>query len=152
MYRVAVRGSCRIAAAYEFRLTPLNKERHFVAHSLICACFELGNAPQRQYGINPDQELELPDQDLALQKLKIFGKVAFYQGKAILTTVLIIQIFLRIFTPEMNTWLAPHAATISACFWDMIMTSAIMERVTMIAVSDSDPPANDPPSSSLDDD
>jgi hypothetical protein len=41
----------------DFRLTPLNKERHFVAHSLICACFELGNAPQRDYGVDPAQEV-----------------------------------------------------------------------------------------------
>ena len=47
----------RDAFLADFRLTPLNKERHFVAHSLICACFELGNAPQRDYGVDPAQEV-----------------------------------------------------------------------------------------------
>lgn len=51
----AVRASCNVSFEYDFRLTPLNKERHFVATALIRACFEMGNAPQRSYGVNPDQ-------------------------------------------------------------------------------------------------
>ena len=127
----AVRASCHIASEYNFRLTPLNKERHFVATALIRACFEMGNAPQRSYGVNPDAEPEL--ESMKGKKLKVIVKLAFYKAKGFVMGFVIKQIFAIFFTVQTLTWLNPYAPGLSACFWDTMITVVIMQRVVMTA-------------------
>lgn len=127
----AVRASCNIASEFNFRLTPLNKERHFVATALIRACFEMGNAPQRNYGVNPDAEPEL--ESMKGKKLKVIIKLVFYKAKGFVMGFLIKQIFSIFFTVETLTWLNPYAPGLSACFWDTMIAIVIMQRVVMTA-------------------
>lgn len=127
----AVRASCNIASEFNFRLTPLNKERHFVAVALIRACFEMGHAPQRNYGVNPDAEPEL--ESMKGKKLKVIIKLIFYKAKGFVMGLLIKQIFRIFFTIEILTWLNPYAPGLSACFWDTMITVVIMQRVVMTA-------------------
>ena len=44
---IALDASCKIASLYNFRLTPVNETRSFVACSFIHATFELGNPTVR---------------------------------------------------------------------------------------------------------
>lgn len=127
----AIRASCSIASEYNFRLTPLNKERHFVAIALIRACFEMGNHPQRSYGVNPDAEPEL--ETMKGKRLKVVIKVGFYKAKGFVTGFIIKQIFTIFFTEEVLTWLGPYAPGLAACFWNTMITVVIMQRVVMIA-------------------
>lgn len=127
----AVRASCNISSEYNFRLTPLNKERHFVATALIRACFEMGNAPQRSYGVNPDAEPEL--ESMKGKKIKVLIKLVFYKAKGFVMGFIFKLIFKFFFAVETLTWLNPYAPGLSACFWDTMTTIVIMQRVVMTA-------------------
>jgi hypothetical protein len=52
----AMRYTTLVAWALDFRLIPLNKDRAFVAGSLIRAAFEMGNPDSPLLGVDPQQE------------------------------------------------------------------------------------------------
>ena len=54
--------------------------------------FELGNAPERTYPINPDQEPDPELESIAARRTKIIVKLIFYKSKAVVTAVLIKQL------------------------------------------------------------
>jgi hypothetical protein len=74
----ALRASCLIAAEYEFRLTPLNESRAFVARSFIRATFELGNPGSAVLGVDPAQKTGLQ------LKLESFVLALLYMLKVLL--------------------------------------------------------------------
>lgn len=52
----AMRYTTLVAWALDFRLAPLNKDRAFVAESLVRVAFELGNPDSPLLGVDPQQE------------------------------------------------------------------------------------------------
>ncbi len=54
---IAVKGACKIATVFQYRLYPLNPPRLFVAKALIRTCFEMGN-PKSKVVVQVDPETQ----------------------------------------------------------------------------------------------
>lgn len=54
---VTVKGACKIASEYQYRLYPLNPSRLFVINALLRTCFEMGN-PKSKVIVQVDPETQ----------------------------------------------------------------------------------------------
>eukprot|EP01052_Picozoa_sp_SAG31_P035787 SAG31_NODE_4365_length_3307_cov_10.960723_1_plen_347_part_00 len=123
----ALHASCRIASTRNFRLTPLNETRAFVALSFIRATFELGNPTSSLLGVDPVAKNPLQI------KIETFLLTALYKLKILLLGILIKTIWMFCVPVDISTWLISHAATVSSCFFDVTVTTIILDQVELRA-------------------
>lgn len=124
----ALRASCLIAAEYEFRLTPLNESRAFVARSFIRATFELGNPGSAVLGVDPAQKTGLQ------LKLESIALALLYTLKVLLLGLAIKLLLWQPFMPmALYTWVGSYAPLVSSILWDCLIGSVIMDQVELRA-------------------
>ena len=124
----ALRSSCLIAAEYEFRLTPLNETRAFVAIAFIRATFEMGNPHSAVLGVDPTVKSNLQ------KKLETSVLGLIYVLKVLIVGILIKTFLWQPFIPmKYFTWLGSHAPTVSSIFWDGLIGHVIMDQVELRA-------------------
>lgn len=120
----ALRASCLVAAEYEFRLTPLNETRAFVARAFIRATFELGQPKSAVLGVDPEQKSTF--------QLKLEAAVMgmLYILKVLLLGTAIKLLLWQPFMPMIYyTWVGSYSPLVASIFWDALIGSVIMDQV-----------------------
>lgn len=125
---VAVRGACAVATIFQYRLTPLNPDRAFVARALIRCAFEMGNHKSPVLAVDPTAE-----SSTALRRLRIACMALIYTVKIIATGFLLKQSWAAALPLVVHTWLNSYAPLVASCFWDVLICAVIMEHVILLA-------------------
>ena len=131
----AVRSSVRVSWSLDLRLTPLNKERAFVANMLVRAAFEMGDPDGDVMGVESNKESRASQATAdGRSKLRDFLAVAFVKGKVIITGQLFKQITQRVVNYDTATWIKPYTGTMLAtAMWDTMMCHVIMRNAEIRA-------------------
>lgn len=124
----ALRASCQIAAEYNFRLTPLNESRAFVARSFIRATFELGQPKSAVLGVDPEEKSTLQ------LKLEAAVLAILYALKVVVLGTAIKLILWHPYMPMIYyTWVGSYSPVVASIFWDALIGSVIMDQVELRA-------------------
>lgn len=124
----ALRASCQIAAEYDFRLTPLNESRAFVARAFIRATFELGQPKSAVLGVDPEEKSSFQ------LKLEATVLAILYTLKVVLLGTAIKLILWAPHIPMIYyTWLGSYSPVVASVFWDALIGSVIMDQVEIRA-------------------
>ena len=116
---LSVRWCVKVSWALDQRLVPLNKDRAFVADSLVRAAFELGNPDSPVLGVDPQSE---PN-----GHLKVVLMVGLYKLKAVGTAFVFKTIFGLFVHDRYGMWIKPWIGTcLAAVLWDALITSCIV--------------------------
>jgi Ca2+-binding EF-hand superfamily protein len=119
-----VRYCVRVAWALDQRLVPLNKDRAFVADSLIRAAFELGNPTGMTLGVDPQKE----QQDTNSQLL-LLARLLMYKLKCVGTAAVLKFIVTNTTSVEFATFAKPWLGTVVATiFWDGLIAHVIINQ------------------------
>ena len=122
-----VRYCVRVAWALDQRLVPLNKDRAFVADSLIRAAFELGNPTSMTLGVDPQK-----DHQDTNAKLLLLARLLMYKLKCVGTAAVIKQIVSRTTSVEFSTYAKPWLGTVLATvFWDGLIAHVIINQAQL---------------------
>eukprot|EP01043_Picozoa_sp_COSAG02_P042681 COSAG02_NODE_3647_length_6427_cov_24.716182_2_plen_616_part_00 len=114
----AMRYTTLVAWALDFRLIPLNKDRVFVAGSLIRAAFEMGNPDSPLLGVDPQQE------EGSGNKLLV---VIVFKLKVFLTSVALKLIIGLTFSRSTAVWVKPWLGMVlSTVVWDAYTCHSVM--------------------------
>ena len=114
----AMQYTTLVAWALDFRLAPLNKDRAFVAESLVRAAFELGNPDSPLLGVDPQQE-EGDGSKLLL--LIVFKMKVFLTGLALKFLIGLT------FPARAALWLKPWLGmVVSTVAWDGYTAHSLM--------------------------
>lgn len=119
-----VRYCVRVAWALDQRLVPLNKDRAFVADSLIRAAFELGNPTGMTLGVDPQKE-----QQNTNAKVLLLVRLLMYKLKCVGTAAVLKFIVSKTTTVEFATFAKPWLGTVLATtFWDGLIAHVIINQ------------------------
>ena len=122
-----VRFCVRVAWALDQRLVPLNKDRAFVADSLIRAAFELGNPTSMTLGVDPQKE-----QQNSNAKLLLLVRILVYKLKCVGTAAVLKLIVSRTTSVEFATFAKPWLGTVVAtAFWDGLIAHVIINQAQL---------------------
>ncbi len=120
----ALRASCQIAAEYDFRLTPLNESRAFVARAFIRATFELGQPKSAVLGVDPEEKSSLQ------LKLEATVLAILYGLKVVVLGTAIKLLLWAPYIPMIYyTWIGSYSPVVASIFWDALIGSVIMDQV-----------------------
>lgn len=121
----AVQNAVRISWALDYRLMPLNKDRAFVADSLVRAAFEMGNPENPVLGVDPGRETT------GSGRIRIAFMMLLYRGKIVLTGTILKLIVAAIWSRPWHVWIKPWMVLPATCFWDSLVASSIMDQAKM---------------------
>ena len=99
----AVKAAVQVGGAINLRLTPLNKDRAFVAAMLVRTAFELPDPEGEVMGVDAGVEANASDGHLLHDLLAI----AYVKGKVLLTGIIGKQVALRTMSFSTFTWIGP---------------------------------------------
>lgn len=122
-----VRYCVRVSWALDQRLVPLNKDRAFVADSLIRAAFELGNSTSITLGVDPQKEMQDSNAQLLL-----LARLLFYKLKCVGTAAVIKFIVTNTTSVEFSTYAKPWLGTVIATIlWDALIAHVIIKQAQL---------------------
>ena len=121
---IGVRYCVRVAWALDQRLVPLNKDRAFVADSLIRAAFELGNSTSVTLGVDPQKE-----QQDANSQFRLMLRLLMYKLKCVGTAAVLKFIVSKTTSVEFATYAKPWLGTVVATtIWDGLIAHVIINQ------------------------
>eukprot|EP01051_Picozoa_sp_SAG22_P002652 SAG22_NODE_120_length_19227_cov_7.584013_16_plen_1054_part_00 len=127
----AVRSAVLMSSHIDLRLTPINRDRAFVANMLVRTCFELGDPEGELMGVDTEKEQKHHDRPLILDILAVL----FIKGKVVITGALFKFITSKMVSYDTATWLKPYSGTMLACvLWDSLICHAIMRKAQIRAI------------------
>ena len=125
MYYYSILNSAEVANAIDLKLVPINKDRAFVAASLVRAALELGNANNVVFGVDP----------LARAKSYSPVVVAFlgllYKAKILLSGFIIKVAIKRMAARGSAKYLLPWAAVPATAVWNGFVGHVVMKEAVL---------------------
>jgi len=120
LYYYGVKNAMRIANALDLKLLPINRDRAFVASSMIRAALELGNDNSVLYGVDPLKELK------GANKILFIFLVLMYKAKVAITGFLLKIALKRFLTRGAAKFALPWMAVPATAAWDGMVGHVIM--------------------------
>ena len=120
--------SIRVAWALGYRLTPLNKDRAFLADSLVRGAFELGNPESAVFGVDPLAETGTTG------KFRLILMGLSWKGKILVTGVLMKFVWGVVFPWEGAVWFKPWLSMPADMFWNGMTAHIIMKQAQIRGV------------------
>jgi hypothetical protein len=127
----ALRSAVLVSKALDLRLTPLNKDRAFVAEMLVRSVFELGDSENNDLGVDAGGGEEAVTRPILVN----VAAVLWIKGRVLITGTLF-KFFTKMgFNWDAATWLAPWTGpTLAAMLWDAMLCHAIMKGAEVQAI------------------
>jgi len=125
LYAWCLKNSVKVANCLDLRLKPLNKDRAFVAASLVRAALELGNNNELVYGVNPLKETNARS-DLMVVVLGIL-----YRAKIAISGFLIKVVMKRFVARGGAKYMLPWAAVPATAVWNAFVGHVIMKEAML---------------------
>jgi hypothetical protein len=125
MYYFSIMNACRVANALDMKLKPMNKDRAFVAGSLVRAALELGNSTGITMGVDPLKEASAKNACLDVVIALI------YAGKIALSGFIIKVMIKRVASRGAAKYAMPWAAVPATAVWNGFVAHVIMQEAQL---------------------
>lgn len=126
LYYYGIKFSVRVAQALDLRLLPLNKDRAFVARSLVRAALEIPNPDYAIFGVDPRKETKGKKSPQA----EVFWLFA-YKAKIVLTTFAIKVFAKRFIARNTARSTLPYAVIPATALWDSFAAHLVIREAKL---------------------
>lgn len=120
--------SMRVAWALNYRLSPLNEDRAFLADSLVRGAFELGNPENPVLGVDPTAEVG------EATRWRIALVIFLWKGKIVLCAAVMKFIWGCVFPWHTAVWVKPWLSMPSDMFWNAMTAHIVISQAQIRGV------------------